>query len=135
MVCMRMKTIMKILLTTTLTLFIVINPGWGEEKRADPRSFASFWIQFKTSVAKGDKEAIAGMTKFPFSYGDKQLSKTDLSKEYDSIFGRKAQRCFANAKPVKDVDRESFSVFCGSLIYVFEKVNGEYRFTDTGEND
>ena len=29
----------------------------------------------------------------------------------------------AKTKPVKAEDRESFSVFCGSLIYVFEKVN------------
>lgn len=128
------KSIMRRLLTTTLTLLILISPGWGAENRADARSFASFWIQFKTAVAKGNKEAIAGMTKFPF-YAGKQVSKTDFGKEYDSIFSKTTQRCFANAKPVKDEDRESYSVFCGSSIYTFEKVNGEYRFTDLGEND
>jgi len=122
---------MKLLLATTLTLLMTISPGWSAENRADAGSFATFWVRFQASAAKGDKEAIAGMTKFPF--GDRQLSKGDFIKAYGEIFTK--TKCFAKAKPVKAEDRESFSVFCGSMIYVFEKVNGEYKFTDTGEND
>ena len=123
------KRIMKLLLATTLTLLMTISPGWS----AGAGSCASFWVQFQASVAKGDKEAIAGMTKFPFAYGGRLLSKGDFIKAYGEIFS--GTKCLAKAKPVKADDRESFSVFCGSLIYVFEKVNGEYKFTDTGEND
>jgi hypothetical protein len=121
---------MKILLVTALTL-LVVTAGWG----AEARSFATYWIEFKAAVAQGDKEKIAAMTKFPFVYASDQLSKADFIKKYGTIFSEKTRRCFRNAKPVKDDSRDSYSVFCGSLIFVFEKVNGEYRLTDTGEND
>jgi hypothetical protein len=102
---------------------------------AEARSFAEFWVQFKTAVAKDDKEAIAEMTKFPFPYGTKHLSKAEFIKECGKLYDQKTRRCFAKAKPVKEDDRDSYSVFCGEEIFVFEKVNGEYRFSDIGMND
>ncbi len=126
---------MKLLLTITLTFLLVLSPGWSAENQAEAHSFVSFWRKFKTSLAKGDKEEIAAMTNLPFSHQSKQLSKTDFLKAYVSIFGPETRKCFRNAKPVKDEGRDTFSVFCGSVIYVFEKVQGEYRFTDTAEND
>jgi len=102
---------------------------------AEARSFAAFWDQFKTAVAKNHKEAIAEMTKLPFPYGSKQLSKADFIKECGELFNQKTRRCFSKAKPIKEHDRDSYSVFCGEEIFVFEKVNGEYRFTDIGMND
>jgi hypothetical protein len=126
---------MKLLLATTLTLLLVIDPASSAEIKPEARSFGAFWIQFKAAVAKGDKAAIADMTKFPFVYLTNQLSKTDFINQCGAIFGKKTQRCFSNAKPTKEDNRESYSVFCGEFIFVFEKVNGEYRFTDIGEND
>ena len=121
---------MRILLATALTLLLVTS-GWG----AEGQSFASYWIEFKAAVAKGDKEKIASLMKFPFVYGGEQLSKDAFFKQYSTIFNKETQKCFRNAKPVKDDKRDSYSVFCGSLIFVFEKVNGEYRLADTAEND
>ncbi len=94
--------------------------------------FASFWSQFKAALAKNDKEAVASMTKFPFYWGE-ELTRGEFIKKYTEIFDRKVQRCFAKAKPIKD--RDSYSVFCGESIYVFEKVEGKYRFTAVGAND
>ncbi|MEY2563200.1 MAG: hypothetical protein QOH88_1393 [Verrucomicrobiota bacterium] len=121
---------MRILLATALT-FLVLTTGWA----AETRSFAAYWTEFKTAVAKGDKEKVASMTKFPFVNGSEQLTKADFIKKYGTIFNEKTQKCFRNAKPVKDDKRDSYSVFCGSDIFVFEKVNGEYRLTDISEND
>jgi len=121
---------MRILLATALTL-LVVTAGSG----AEGRPFASYWMEFKAAVAKGDKEKVASMTKFPFVYASEQLSKASFIKKFGTIFNEKSQKCFRNAKPVKDDSRDTYSVFCGSLIFVFEKVNGEYRLTDTGEND
>jgi hypothetical protein len=128
------KKAMKLLLATSLTLLVAITPikGAGTE---DTKSFAPFWAQFKTAVANKNREAIAAMTKFPFNYYAKQLTKADFIKECDAIFSPKVQRCFRDAKPVKADDRESYSVFCGQTIFVFEKGNGGYQFTDMGEND
>ena len=126
---------MKLLFVTVLALLLAINPAASAENKPDTRSFAAIWIQFKAAVTNGNKEAIAGMTKFPFAYGDKQLSKAEFVKQCDTIFSQKTRKCFEKAKPTKEQDRDSYSVFCGSSIFTFERADGEYRFTDIGEND
>jgi hypothetical protein len=129
------KKAMKLLLATTLALVVAMTPIKGAGSKEDAKSFAPFWTQFKTAVANKNREAIAAMTKFPFNYYAKQLTKADFIKECDAIFSAKVQRCFRDAKPVKADDRESYSVFCGDTDFVFEKGNGGYQFTDMGEND
>jgi hypothetical protein len=132
---MKKKAITKQLLAIAM-MFLFASPlAESAEIRQEARSFAPFWAQFKAAVANNNKEAIAAMTKFPFAYYAKQLTKADFIKQCDAIFSDKVQRCFRNAKPVKAADRESYSVFCGTTIFVFEKGNVGYQFTDMGEND
>lgn len=123
------------LLPPVILLILAIYPAESAQVKPEAGSFAAFWIQFKTAVAKDDKNAIAEMTKFPFPYGTKHLSKAEFIKEYGKLFDKKTRRCFPTAKPVKEDDRDSYSVFCGEDIFVFSKENGEYRFTDIGMND
>ena len=111
-----------------------INPADGAEIKPEARSFAAFWVEFKAAVAKNDKTAITEMTKFPFDAGS-HLSKADFIKHYASFFRQETRRCFSKAKPIKEDDRDRYLVFCGEDIFGFEKVNGEYRFTDIGMND
>jgi hypothetical protein len=123
------------LLTPVILFLLAINLA-GAEIKPEARSFTAFWVQFRTAVAKNDKEAIAEMTKLPFVYGtSKPLSKADFIKECSALFDQKTRKCFSKAKPIKEDDRDSYSVFCGEEIFVFAKVNGEYRFTDIGMND
>ena len=129
------KKAMKLLLATALALVVAMTPIKGGDLKEDAKSFAPFWAQFKTAVANNNKEAIATMTKFPFDYYAKQLTKADFMKECDAIFSDKVQRCFRNAKPVKAEGRESYSVFCGTAIFGFEKGDVGYQFTNMGEND
>ncbi len=132
---MKKKAITKQLLAIAM-MFLFASPlAESAEIRQEARSFAPFWAQFKAAVANNNKEAIAAMTKFPFAYYAKQLTKADFIKQCDAIFSDKVQRCFRNAKPVKHADRESYSVFCGTTIFVFEKGNVGYQFTNMGEND
>ena len=126
---------MKLLLATTLALVVAMTPIKGAGIKEDAKSFAPFWTQFKTAVANNNKEAIAAMTKFPFDYYAKRLTKADFMKECDAIFSDEVQRCFRNAKPVKAEGRESYSVFCGTSIFGFEKGDVGYQFTNMGEND
>jgi len=125
---------MKFPFTIALMLLVLINPGFSAEVKPDAQSFATYWTQFKAAVASKDKEAIAGMTKFPFNYG-KKMTRADFIKQFDVIFNAKVRKCFQNAKPMKDTDRENYTVFCGEDIFTFAKENGEYRFTDVDEND
>ena len=116
---------------TLLMLTAVASDVQGQQAKST-QPFAPFWSQFKAALAKNDKESVASMTKFPFYWGE-ELTRGEFIKKYNEIFDRKIQRCFAKAKPIKD--RESYSVFCGESIYVFEKVEGKYKFTAVGAND
>ena len=125
---------MKFPLAIALILLVLINPVFSAEVKSEGQSFAPFWTQFKAAVANKNKEAIAGMTKFPFNYHD-QLTRADFMKQFDVIFNAKVRKCFRSAKPEKDTNRESYTVFCGEDIFTFAKEGGEYRFTDVGVND
>jgi hypothetical protein len=125
---------MKLLLAATVAFLISINPAVSAEIKPEAQSFSAFWVQFKAAVAKGDRAAIAEMTHFPFDDGSK-VSKADFLKKCGEIFNRETQKCFSNAKPVKDDKRDSYCVFCGETIFGFARVNGEYRFTYIGIND
>ena len=125
---------MKFSLAIALMLLVLIKPLHSAEIKPEAGSFATFWTQFKTAVANKNKEAIAGMTKFPFTYGE-QLTRAQFIKQFDVIFNAKVRKCFQNAKPEKDTNRDSYTVFCGEDIFTFAKENGEYRFTDVGVND
>ena len=125
---------MKFPLAVALIFFVLINPLFGAEDKAKEQSFSPFWMQFKAAVANKDKEAIAGLTKFPFNYG-KKMTKADFMKQFDLIFNAKVRKCFQSAKPTKETNRESYTVFCGEDIFTFAKENGEYRLTDLDTND
>jgi hypothetical protein len=115
--------------------------------------FDSFWAQFKAAVAKSDKEAVASMTRLPF-YLRKELTRGEFIRKFNVIFNRGTQRCFARGKPSSDYqayikmvkkypksaipkqeDTGSYSLFCGDEIFLFEIVNGKYKFTEIGVND
>ena len=125
---------MKYPFVIALVLVILIKSALSAEVKSEDRSFANFWTQFKTAVVNKDKEAIAGMTKFPFNYG-KKLTRADFMKQFDVIFDAKVRKCFQNAKAIKDTNRENYTVFCGEDIFTFAKENGEYRLTDVDMND
>jgi hypothetical protein len=127
------KAVRKLLPSIVTVLMLSAAASEVQSQRAKgTQTFASFWVQFKAALAKNDKEAVTSMTRFPFYWGD-ELTRGEFIKKYNKIFDRKIQRCFAKAKPLKD--RESYSVFCSESIYVFEKVEGKYRFTGVGVND
>jgi hypothetical protein len=125
---------MKFLLAIALIFLVLTKPLPSAEVKSEAGSFALFWTQFKTAVGNKDKEAIVGMTKFPFNYRE-QLTRADFIKQFGVIFNAKVRKCFRSAKPEKETNRESYTVFCGEDIFTFTKENGQYRFTDVGEND
>jgi len=122
---------MRTFLATTLFLFLLV-PQLLEAKDPPPaaESFATFWADFKSAVARNDKEAVAAATKLPFMA---QQSKADFIRDYPLYFTKEVKKCLATAKPVRD--RDSYLVFCGEEIFSFGKVNGAYKFTDIGMND
>lgn len=98
-----------------------------------PKTFAAFWLKFKTALAQNDKQAVASMTKLPFAFDRRELDRATFIRRFNIIFDREVKRCFAREKPVKDTD--SYALFCGETIYLFAKVGDEYKFTEIGVND
>ena len=97
----------------------------GLTNRAQAQSdWAAYWQKFKTAVVKGDKQTVLSLSKSEM-----------LPDSYQQLFGSRARRnCFAKAKPVKD-DDGSYSVFCGEQGYLFQKIEGQYRFVEGFAND
>lgn len=100
---------------------------------AKDTAFDAFWLKFKTALQKNDKEAIASLTKLPYGYDKPVKTKKEFMVYCDKIFPKKIRDCLVKQKPVQD--KTNFSAFCGEDIYIFEKVNGNYLFTEIGVND
>jgi hypothetical protein len=92
-----------------------------------------FWAKFKAAVVTNDKETVASMTRLPFLFQGRELTKPAFIQKFGVIFDARAKRCFEKAKLVKE--GEGFEVFCGQQIFLFEKVNGVYKFTEIAAND
>jgi hypothetical protein len=94
---------------------------------------ASFWSKFQSAVANNDKQAVAGMTKFPLHmpYGVASIkTKAQLLTRYGKIFDAETKKCFAKAKPeVESAKAKKFSISCGeAMMYWFEVADGGYKF-------
>ena len=98
-----------------------------------PQAFKAFWLKFKTAVARNDKETVAAMTKLPFLFDSQELDRAGFLKRYREIINRNDRRCFARARPLKDAD--SYSVFCGHIIFVFSSFDGEWKFSGISPDD
>ena len=111
---------------------LAIVPTPATAKDAD---FDAFWTKFSAAVKSNDKEAIASMTRLPYQdlKADKTLDKKAFIAVSDKIFPKKTRACLVKQKPVKD--KQSYCAFCGEDIFIFEKVNGKYLFTEIGVND
>ena len=100
-----------------------------------------FWEKFRDAVTKGNKPAVAAMSKFPISmpYGMASVrNKSHLIRRYRDVFnhdGSSASECFSSAKPVTDPARPNyFTVGCKNLagdeviIYTFKLTPAGWKF-------
>ncbi len=94
---------------------------------------ADFFETFRAAVVKGDKQAVASMTSYPFLFEGKSLKQPEFIQIFDRLFDSKARQCFRKAKAVPS--KEGFEVFCGQTIFLFEKKGDVYRFASIGVND
>lgn len=105
------------------------------------QSIETFWNRFKDAVIKGDKPAVARMSKYPIglSYGMSSVkSPAQLIKRYREVFNGEtnAAKCFAKAKPEVDPQNSKrFSVACGInntddlvIIYGFVRTKTGWKF-------
>lgn len=114
-----------------LALALVFSLNAASAKDA---AFDSYWTNFKTALAKNDKEAIANLTNMPFESYDGKLNRAQFIKYCEKIFPKKTRNCLVKQKPLLD-QKTNYSAFCGEEIFYFEKIKGKYLFTTIGAND
>lgn len=105
-----MKKAISLFMTLGLTALV-----FGQPAQPD---FNSFWQNFKTAVMKNDKNAVAGMVRYPFEIGspngtDKTRTKVAFLKLYKWIFDDETdtKKCFAKAKPTKETAKR-YTISC-----------------------
>lgn len=116
-----------------LAAALVMCAAFASPAFAADATFDAFYAKFKTAVIKNDKQTVASLTKFPYLYDSKNLNKQQFVAKYNSLFPKGTVACFKKEKPI--VDKDIHEVFCGEAIYIFEKVNGKWLFTEIGVND
>jgi hypothetical protein len=107
--------------------------GFAQNSGKVDEAGLQFWAKFKAAVIANDKEAVASMTRLPFLFEGRELSKAAFIQKFGVLFDARVKRCFARAKLVKE--QQGFEAFCGQQIFLFGKVNGVYKFTEIGVND
>jgi hypothetical protein len=84
-----------------------------------PADFAAFWQRFSAAAAKGDRDGVKALTRFPFLFAGTPLEDDRFDTIWMGIFPEPLRPCFGTASPVRD--GEAWSVSCGAYVYVFEK--------------
>jgi len=79
------------------------------------------------------------MTRLPFMNDSAIRDAAQFrAKTYASSFTAKNRACIQRGKAIYDRDpykNESYSVFCGEMIFVFTKTPAGFLFTDISVND
>jgi hypothetical protein len=119
--------------TTILFLLLTLN-AVPAQTQTSPETFSSFWKTFKAAITKNDKQAVADLTKLPFTVQNKDYDRAGFIKIYSELFPQKLRRCIATAKPLKEGD--GYEIFCGDQILGFgTDSDGKYKFLWFGAND
>lgn len=126
----RPKAVAARMLLGLVAALILLSAARGQAAQAK-ESFPQFWARFKAAVARDDRQAVASMTRFRTGDATYLSDEEFLATRYKEL--RRERRCLARARPVKD--GEAHSIFCGELIFLFERVEGNWKFVETGVND
>lgn len=111
----------------------------GQEKKLSsaPASFRTFFATFKRAVVRGEKQKVAGFTRFPFKAaidaGDEDnLTKSQFLKLFRNVFGDDAREYWTDEYlTFSRGDRGTYNVLNSSnaSIMEFVKAKNTYRFT------
>lgn len=131
------KLFASVVLSISIVLASAICSPAQTEKRltSTPKAFQAFYAKFKSAVLRGDRQAVASMTSFPFQYGwdagdEGTYTRSQFLRKYNDIF-RGTRRLFGQANPKFYVDGSSFGLTdtTDASHYGFEKKHGAYFFT------
>ena len=136
-----MKNDRRLIVVLVLTVAMLLIGGSSADAQttrrlsATPKAFQTFYAKFKSAVLRGDKRAVASMTRFPFSYGwdagdEGTYTRSQFLRKYNDILGG-TRRLFGQSNPKFYNDENSLSLADTSDAshYGFNKKGGKYYFT------
>jgi hypothetical protein len=130
--------------TIVFLLLALLGTAWGQAPQKSIESDASitpFWEEFRAAVIKGDKVAVASLSRFPIDmpYGmAKVRNNTQLVRRYREVFNGEtnAAKCFRDGRVEIDPENSKrFTVACKNaagdevVIYSFTSTRNGWRFT------
>ena len=126
---------MKTLLLNVLTCLCLCAALTAQARQKTTQSapaFDAFWTNFRSALAKNDKESVAAMTRFPLTmpYGVPAVrTKAQFLQRYANIFDAATRKCFAAARPERENNKSArYNVLCGeAMLYEFNLVGGAYK--------
>ncbi len=124
------------ILSALIALMLGAAPAYCADKAAakeQDRDFQQFYTQFQQAVAKSDKQKVASLTKLPYMFDSKNLDRGQFIAKFETLFPSATRKCLSKAKPIKD--QQCYMAFCGEEIFIFARVDGQYKFTEIGVND
>jgi hypothetical protein len=100
-----------------------------------PKAFRTFFANFKNAVAKGNRQAVAAMTRFPFQWGfdagdEGTWSRSQFIRNYDKVLTRR--EVFLTAKNptfYAEGGTYNFTDESDASHYIFKKHGSTYKFT------
>lgn len=135
---------MKRITILCLSLALIVAAGLTDVSGASAQgdlSAQTFWQKFKAAVIKGDKEAVASLSKYPIgmSYGIASIrNRAQFLRRYREVFNKQtdAPACFTKARMEPDTGNpKRFTVACPDaagnevVIYHFVQTKRGWRFT------
>ncbi len=126
-----------ILLVVVLALTAVTAAAQENKLNSAPASFRAFFSNFKRAVVKGDKHAVADLTRFPFKAvfdaGDEaDMTKAQFIKRFRDVFSVDAGEYLTDEYlTFSRGNNGSYNVSNGSDAshMIFVKLKNTYRFT------
>ena len=124
---------MKTLLIALCCLCLSAAPAArGAQPAQNTSAFDAFWPKFRSAVARGDREAVAAMTRFPLTmpYGVPAVkTKAQFLQRYARIFDAASRKCLAAGRPERENDKSArYNILCrNAMLYEFDLVGGAYR--------
>jgi len=109
----------------------------GPTSAADD-GFPAFWKAFTAAMSAGDEKAAAELVAFPTEYGDKSVDRAGFGRVWKGLFTPKNRKCLAKEKPLMDKDGDgkvSYMAFCNGIIFIFQQVDGAWKYREVHPDD
>lgn len=100
--------------------------------------FQPFWTKFTAALKADDQAAVKALVRFPTLYQGEEVGADRFAEVYKGLFTAKNRACLAKAKPLLQENgdgQKSYFAFCSKMVWVFDRIAGDWRYAEIGPDD